>query len=228
MSSRSSTPDREATTRSTATAPVRRERRYAGLSDEQRRADRRRRLIEAGWELFGTIGYAATSIERLCAQAGVTARHFYEEFSGREALLVAVYDEIIALALDAIHAALDSAGPGLATRVRAGVEAYVRAMTGDVRRVRIVYLEAVGVSPAMEEHRYSSVHLFTRITEGEVAAAAAARGALAPREYGLTAIALAGATNGLLLDWARRAPSPPVKPIVDELVRLFVGAMRDS
>jgi AcrR family transcriptional regulator len=227
MSSRSSTPDREATTRSTATAPVRRERRYAGLSDEQRRADRRRRLIEAGWELFGTIGYAATSIERLCAQAGVTARHFYEEFAGREALLVAVYDEIIALALDAIHTALDSAGPGLAARVRAGVEAYVRAMTGDVRRVRIVYLEAVGVSPAMEEHRYSSAHLFTRITEGE-AAAAAARGALAPREYGLTAIALAGATNALLLDWARRSPSPPVEPIVDELVRIFVAAMRDS
>ncbi len=227
MSSRSSTSDPVGTTRTTATTPVRRERRYAGLSEEQRRADRRRRLIEAGWELFGTIGYAATSIERLCAQAGVTARHFYEEFSGREALLVAVYDEIIALSLDAIHAALDTVGPGLAVRVRAGVEAYVRAMTRDMRRVRIVYLEAVGVSAAMEEHRYSSVHLFARITAGE-AAAAAARGALARREYELTAIALAGATNGLLLDWARRSPSPPVEPIVDELVRLFIGAMRAS
>src|SRR5260370_11527782 len=141
MASRSSTPDLANMTSGSASTPARRERRYAGLSDEQRRADRRARLIEAGHELFGTIGYAATSIERLCTLAGVTARHFYEEFSGREALLVAVYDEIITLSLDAIHAALDSAGSGLATRVRAGVEADVRAMTRDVRRVRSVYLE---------------------------------------------------------------------------------------
>ena len=71
------------------------ERRYRGRLPDERRADRRRRLLDAGLELFGTVGYHGTSIERLCAQAGVTARHFYQEFSGREALLAALFGEIV-------------------------------------------------------------------------------------------------------------------------------------
>jgi len=202
----------------------RRERRYAGLSDEERRAGRRRRLIEAGLELFGAAGYAATSIERLCQRAGVTTRHFYEEFAGREALLMAVFDESIARSVAAVHEALYAAGAEPAARARAGVEAYVRAMADDVRRLRVVYLEVVGVSATMEEHRHATVDVFARITAGE-AEAMVARGALPRREYGLTAIALAGATNGLLIAWMLREPRPPVEAIVDELARLFVAAM---
>src|SRR6266536_445680 len=47
------------------------ERRYRGRLPDERRAERRRRLLGAGLELFGTVGYHGTSIERLCAQAGV-------------------------------------------------------------------------------------------------------------------------------------------------------------
>src|SRR5919198_3030469 len=72
------------------------ERRYRGRLPGERRAERRRRLLDAGLELFGTVGYRGTSIERLCAQAGVTTRHFYQEFPGREALLAAPCGEIIA------------------------------------------------------------------------------------------------------------------------------------
>ncbi len=67
---------------------------YRGRSPEERRAERRERLLEAGLKLFGGEGYAATSIERLCAHARVTARHFYEEFPTREALLLAVFDRM--------------------------------------------------------------------------------------------------------------------------------------
>ena len=45
---------------------------YGGRSAAERRAERRERLLAAGLELFGTRGYAATSIERLCAAASVS------------------------------------------------------------------------------------------------------------------------------------------------------------
>ncbi len=205
-------------------APVAaRERRYAGLSAAQRRADRRARLLAVGRDLFGTVGYAATSIERLCLEAGVTTRHFYEEFSGREALLLAVYDHILAAADDAVRAALAVADPGLG-RVRVGVEAYVRAMTADVGLVRIVYLETVGISPAFEQHRRTVLDAFARITVGEAEALAAA-GLLPRREYELTALALAGASSELLVEWALRSPQPSIERIVDELNRLFVAGL---
>ncbi|MGZ6827110.1 MAG: TetR/AcrR family transcriptional regulator, partial [Mycobacteriales bacterium] len=66
---------------------------YGGRSEEERRADRRARLVAAGLELFGTEGWAGATIERLCAGAGVATRSFYEEFSSREALLRAVYED---------------------------------------------------------------------------------------------------------------------------------------
>ena len=70
------------------------ERRYAGLLLHERRADRRARLAAAGLELYGTTGYDATTIPMLCSAAGVTSRHFYEEYGSRETLLRQVYDTI--------------------------------------------------------------------------------------------------------------------------------------
>lgn len=93
------------------------QRSYAGRTAAERRADRRERLLTAGLELFGTDGYARTPIERICATAGVSTRNFYEEFTGREALLMALHDRVTHRALDAVATALRadagaSPGPG--------------------------------------------------------------------------------------------------------------------
>lgn len=53
---------------------------YGGLSALERQRERAARLLESGYELFATEGYANVSIERVCSHAGVTARHFYEAF----------------------------------------------------------------------------------------------------------------------------------------------------
>jgi AcrR family transcriptional regulator len=199
---------------------------YAGRSDPERRAERRERLLAAGLQKFGTTGYARTTIEQVCAAARVTARHFYEEFDGREALLVAVYDRVIARARDAVTAALAAAPPNDAlAQVRAGVAAFVHSYVDDPRHVRIACIECVGVSPAMERHRREVMHMFARLIQKRVEAMIEA-GGVAPRDYGLIALALAGATNELLVEWASRAGERPlVERIVEELVRLYVGAL---
>ncbi|HMJ15220.1 MAG TPA: TetR/AcrR family transcriptional regulator, partial [Polyangiaceae bacterium] len=84
---------------------------YGGRAPEERKQDRRERLLEAGLDLFGTIGYTQTSIERLCARAGVTTRHFYEEFGSRESLLKAVYDQVIGRTMIAVRAAIANSPP---------------------------------------------------------------------------------------------------------------------
>ena len=70
------------------------ERLYGGMTAEQRRAERRRRLLDTALELFGTDGYPYTGIERICSHAGVTARHFYEEFGNRETLMPVSYTHL--------------------------------------------------------------------------------------------------------------------------------------
>ena len=81
-------------------------RRYSGRSVEEWKAARRERLLEAALELFGTDGYPATSVERLCALAKVSTRHFYHEFQNKEAVLLAVHAQVIELALRSTGEAL--------------------------------------------------------------------------------------------------------------------------
>src|SRR5690606_27216755 len=69
-------------------------RRYGGMSDQERRDERQRRFLEAGLETFGSLGYSATTTRRLCAEAGLTQRYFYQSFEGMEALFVAVAKQL--------------------------------------------------------------------------------------------------------------------------------------
>src|ERR1700742_964926 len=92
-------------TPTTGTSPAA-SRDYGGRTATQRRAERRQRLMTAALELFGTEGYPATSIERLCARGNVSTPNFYEEFASREALLIALHDHITQRAFDAVLTAV--------------------------------------------------------------------------------------------------------------------------
>ena len=46
--------------------------------------------MEAGLELFGTLGYASTSVRAVSAAAALNSRYFYESFGSRESSAVAV------------------------------------------------------------------------------------------------------------------------------------------
>lgn len=64
---------------------------YGGRTQADRVAERRRRFIDAGIQVFGQQGYRAATVRGLCAQAGLTDRYFYESFDSVQALLEAVY-----------------------------------------------------------------------------------------------------------------------------------------
>jgi AcrR family transcriptional regulator len=74
-------------------------RRYSGQSFEDRQAERRAKLIKAAALVAGRHGLEGTSVAAICAEAGLTARYFYESFPGREAIFVeayrAVQDELL-------------------------------------------------------------------------------------------------------------------------------------
>ncbi|MEJ5255846.1 MAG: helix-turn-helix domain-containing protein [Acidimicrobiales bacterium] len=91
------------TKRDARTAP--RERLHRGRTMRERRAQRRQALLDSALELFGTRGYAATSIEELCRTSNVSTRYFYEEFQNREDLLASLYEDLLARAWEAVLAA---------------------------------------------------------------------------------------------------------------------------
>ncbi len=54
--------------------------------------DTRTRLLDAAIQLVREKGYAATSVDNLCAAAGVTKGAFFHHFASKEALAVAAVD----------------------------------------------------------------------------------------------------------------------------------------
>jgi AcrR family transcriptional regulator len=199
---------------------------YAGMDADQRRGERRARLLDAALELFGTRGYARTTIEQLCSEAGVSTRHFYECFDGREELLAAVYAEAIQGVTMRVLTARDAAPAEPEPRFRAGIDAFCQALAGDERIARVVLLEVVGVSPALEAARHGVIRAFAALAEAE-ATLLSEQGALEPRDWELTAIGVVGAIHELLIDWLLRDRPHPVERVVDEGVRLALGALRD-
>jgi AcrR family transcriptional regulator len=208
----------------TGTAPAAR-RDYGGRTASQRRAERRQRLMTAALELFGTEGYPATSIERLCARANVSTRNFYEEFASREALLIALYDQITQRAFDAVEAAVDEVGDEpTPVRLDRAIDAYVGTTSSDPRWTRIAYVEVVGVSAAVEQHRLAWRAKLAQLIEAE-AALAVRRGEAAERDYGLTATAFIGAVHELVYHWSIHGRQEPPAVIRAELTRLALAAL---
>jgi len=129
---------------------------------EQRRALRRAALLEAGLELLGTRGWAATTVRGVCTQAGLNDRYFYESFADRDAFLLAIIDEQAARGTDAILEAARRAPRHLPSRVRASVETILDFLTEDPRLGRILSHE-FPANPLLQERRREIIRSLTAI-----------------------------------------------------------------
>lgn len=191
---------------------------YGGRSEHERRADRRGRLINAGLELFGTEGWSGVTIERLCSCAGVATRSFYEEFASREALLKAVFEDIMSGVVATVLPRVVASVGSPEERIRVGLAGYVEYLTEDPRRARVAHRE-VRAAGVLEPDRQAMVLRFADIIATEAKLARSASG----RVLGL---ALAGAVTEVLVDWvAQPEPRPDTGPVIDTLVRLYVAVV---
>lgn len=200
-------------------------RRYSGRSVDEWKAARRERLLDAALELFGTEGYPATSVERLCAQAKVSTRHFYHEFQNKEAVLLAVHAQVIELAVRSTGEALAAtADAPVRERIVAAVDGYLQTIMADLRRAQISFVEVVGTSPAVEEQRIAFRELLISSVVG-VGEAAAARQEIKPKDFRFLGLCFIGAVNTVVYDWMLADPRPPEEQVQTALRELAVSLM---
>ncbi|MEV8377773.1 TetR/AcrR family transcriptional regulator [Kribbella sp. NPDC056861] len=200
-------------------------RRYSGRSVEEWKAARRERLLDAALELFGTEGYPATSVERLCALAKVSTRHFYHEFQNKEAVLLAVHAQVIEVAVRSTGEALvATADAPVQERIVAAVDGYLRTVMADLRRARISFVEVVGASPAVEEQRIAFRELLISSVVG-VGEVAVARNELTDKDFRFLGLCFIGAVNTVVYDWMLTDPRPPEQQVQTALRELAVSLM---
>jgi AcrR family transcriptional regulator len=96
---------------------------YRGVSADDRVASRREALIDAALEVFAAEGWAALSARRVCEQAGLTRRYFYESFEDVDALIGATFERITGEVGTAVRGAIADADVPLAELVRRALSA---------------------------------------------------------------------------------------------------------
>lgn len=67
------------------------------------------RFLDAGLDVFAEFGFHAASMDEICARAGLSRGAFYSNFSGKEALFLALFDRHAEHQIGRIAAAIESA-----------------------------------------------------------------------------------------------------------------------
>ena len=119
-------------------------RRYGGVSAAERQAQRRERLIEAGLDVFGRMGYTETTMRMICSQARLTDRYFYEQFTDCDEVYKVVHQRLSAEVVKqiAIAASGVSADDPIAM-VKSGLKAFYAYIQEAPRRAQILLTDAV-------------------------------------------------------------------------------------
>jgi AcrR family transcriptional regulator len=191
---------------------------YGGASAEERVAERRARLMEAGLELLGTAGLHGITVRGVIEQARLTPRYFYESFPDLDSLIVEVYDAVVAEVRDASVAALLEAPKDTRARVHAVITTIVNHFGDDPRKGRLVLAEAMA-SPALMRRRLDTSHMFADLMSGR------AVGHEASPELTLAARFIVGGFAEALNAWLHDGLETDRRDLVDGCTMLFMATL---
>lgn len=186
--------------------------RWAGVSADDRRAERRALLLDAALDLLGTEGWSGTTVRAVCQTAQLNNRYFYESFDDLDALVVALYDRLVEELRVAVGKAVANAGTTPAELVRATVESTVRFVDEDRRRGRVLYGEALG-NEALNRRRLES---------GFAVADLIAAGA-EDRVHALSAAIVVGGFSELLMAWLDGRITISRTQLIEDATALFLA-----
>ena len=151
------------------------QRAYGGVSADERIAARRAKLLDAGLELFGTRGFAATGVKDVCREAGLTDRYFYESFNDSEALFLAVFDRLTDELFRAVAEAVVESGGDAERQLRRAIGTFVGALAADPRKPRVLFAEAAAAGPGRRRAHARDAAPLRRARRGHRAPARAGR-----------------------------------------------------
>jgi AcrR family transcriptional regulator len=135
---------------------------YGGVSADDRRAERRRKLLTAGRQIWGESGVTEVTVRGVCIEAGLIPRYFYEHFPNREALLFAVADDVRDRLLEALVAA-GVGDPGTLTdKLRSALTAFLEIIAADPHTHRVATGDVSSV-PGLATHRARILYTITEL-----------------------------------------------------------------
>jgi AcrR family transcriptional regulator len=195
---------------------------YLGESAKDRVKARRLLLLDTAFQLLASDGWRQVTIENLCGQAKLNKRYFYESFSDLDDLFAAVVDELAAgLVNTSFTSVREARQAGLSTDdlAREAMTAFVRYVTDDPRRARVLFTE-IADSPRAIAHRRTVIRGLAQVLSAYGYEHHNATGTDPISE--LAASLLIGGSIEVILDWLDGNIVMTRKQLIDDLAALWV------
>lgn len=200
-------------------------RRYRGASGDERRDERRQKLIDAAIEVFGTRGYHGSTVRSICVAAGLTERYFYESFANSEDLLAATFDFLTDRLRRDLAAAVRAAPRDPDAIIRAVLDRLFRRVQDDPHGARIQFFEILGVSPRIDGLYRNAMHEFGMMLI-DMARRVLGADALADIDEEMLAAASVGAVVLMGHRWVLSGYAKPRATVVDSAHTIFMAVTR--
>ena len=196
---------------------------WHGTERDVRDTERRRRLLDAALELYGTVGYGSTTVGAVCRLAKVSTRSFYQLYADHHELLTRLYLDLNEEVLAAIDARPLDPGQDLLTATRTLVAQVLGPMLTDDRKARVMEVETVGVSEELEQQRRLTIHRLAAALDDAFEDFAAA-GLISSAPGGLTSLVLIGGITEALVQRVQSEPSErePVADFIEQITAVIV------
>jgi AcrR family transcriptional regulator len=194
---------------------------YRGVAAADRVASRREALIDAALEVFAQDGWDALSARRICEQAGLARRYFYESFDDLSALLAAAHERVIIEVQAAMLAAIAEGPAPLDELAARALSAALDVMAVPRSKGRFFMLAQSRGTPMPHGGR-GLVDLAT-MTEGVLTTHPAIATQIGPRDARITAVILVGAVRSVIDVWLAQTTDLTRDEVISWSVSAILG-----
>jgi AcrR family transcriptional regulator len=211
--------------------PARRSRRLSDEERERRAQQRRdallgrhrRRILDAVAHCFAQRGYHETSVDQVVSRARTSKSAFYACFPNKETAFAALLEREGERLLHAVERAITEE-PDPRRRARAGIATFVADCARNQATARILLVESVGISEAIEERRRALHARFAEMIRAQAETAPSGNARTAGIDVEVLAYALVGAVNEAVVHLLETGEADAM-PVVNTLDHLAARAL---
>jgi TetR/AcrR family transcriptional regulator, fatty acid metabolism regulator protein len=183
----------------------------------------RDRILRAALRIFAQKGYHRALVDDIVDESGTSKGAVYHHFPNKEALFLALVDELSARLAESIAEAIAGAHGALG-KVEAALRAGLLTFAQHQDLARILLLESVSLGAAYEAKRAEVHGRFADLIRGYLDEAVS-EGAIAPLDTRVATLAWVGAVNELVIQWLHGGEPDLLTRVVPALTPMLLRSI---
>jgi AcrR family transcriptional regulator len=183
----------------------------------------RDKILQAALKVFAEKGYHRALVDDIVRASRTSKGAVYHHFPNKEALFLALVDELSARLAEAMAAAI-AAAHGALGKVQAALTAGLETFARHRELSRILLLESGSLGPAYQSKRLEVRERFASLIQGYLDDAVA-EGSIPPLNTRVAALAWLGAVNEVVIQGVYRGRPDLVTEAVPVLTRILLRSI---